>query len=98
MWRVGDGKGIDIWDQKWLSDLAYSKVVSPRIDVKINKVFDLFLPNSKVWNANLINTMFYLWEALMITSTILGNGEDYDTLVWPLTPDGEYSVRMAYRL
>ena len=58
MWRVGDGKGIDIWDQRWLPDLAYGKVVSPRIDAEINKVCDLFLPNSKVWNVDLIETMF----------------------------------------
>ena len=98
VWQVGDGKGIDIWDQKWLPDLAYSKVVSPKIDIKINKVCDLFLPNSKVWNAELINTLFYPWEASMITNTILGDGEDNVALVWPLTPDGEYSIRTAYRL
>ena len=98
MWRVGDGKRIDIWDQKWLPDLAYSKVVSPRIDTQINKICDLFLPNSKVWNADLINTMFYPWEASLITSTTLGEGEENDTLVWPLTPNGVYSVRTAYRL
>ena len=98
VWRIGDGKGIDIWDQKWLPDLAYNKVVSPRIDSQINKVCDLFLPNSKVWNEDLINTMFYSWEASVINSTILSEGEENDTLVWPLTPDGLYSVRTAYRL
>ena len=81
VWRVGDGKGIDIWDQKWLPDLVYSKVVSPRIDTQINKVCDLFLPNSKVWNTDLINTMFYPWEASLINNIILNEGEENDTLV-----------------
>ena len=81
VWQVGDGKGIDIWDQKWLPDLAYNKVVSPRIDTQINKVCDLFLPNSKVWNEDLINTMFYPWEASVINSTILSEGEENDTFV-----------------
>ena len=98
VWRIGDRKGIDIWDQKWLPDLAYNKVVSPIIDTQINKVCDLFLPNSKVWNEDLINTMFYPWEASVINSTILSEGEENDTLVWPLTPDGLYSVRTAYRV
>ena len=61
-------------------------------------VCDLFLPNSKVWNEDLINTMFYPWEASVINSTILSEGEENDILVWPLTPDGQYLVRTAYRM
>ena len=72
--------------------------MSPRIDAEINKVCDLFLPNSKVWNVDLIETMFYPWEASMIASTMVSEVEDNDTLVWPLTPDGEYYVWTAYRL
>ena len=34
----------------------------------------------------------------MIASTIVSEVEDIDTLVWPVTPDGKYSVRIAYRL
>ena len=61
-------------------------------------VCDLFLPNSKVWNEDLINTMFYPWEASVINSTTLSEGEENDTLVWPLASDGLYSVRTAYRM
>nr|POE54791.1 hypothetical protein CFP56_47627 [Quercus suber] len=42
--------------------------------------------------------MFYPWEASMIVRTIVSEVEDNDTLVWPSTPNGEYSVRTAYRL
>ncbi|KAK7859072.1 putative ribonuclease h protein [Quercus suber] len=51
-----------------------------------------------VWNSNIIETMFYPWEASMITGTIVSKGEDLDTLVWPLTSDGEYLVQTAYWL
>ena len=58
-------------------------MVSPRIDAEINKVCDLFLPNSKVWYVDLIETMFYPWEASMIASTIVSEVEDNDTCLAP---------------
>ncbi|KAL0001744.1 hypothetical protein SO802_015525 [Lithocarpus litseifolius] len=92
------GRGlILIWDQRWLPGLSYGKVMSPRIDASINKVSDLFQQNSKVWNLDLIETLFYPWEATMINSIIVSEVDDIDIHVWPLTLDGEYSVRTTYR-
>lgn len=49
-WRVGDGRMIDIWSHKWLPDPGQSRVVLPRNGVRVEKVCDLFYPNTKIWD------------------------------------------------
>ena len=41
---------------------------------------------------------FYHWEAEVIKGIHVSQFVDLDTLVWPFSPDGVYSVRSAYRL
>ena len=64
VWRVGDGQMIDIWSQSWLSDVGQSRVISPKNGAGVEKVYDLFYPNSKVWDSRLIQNLFYLLEIL----------------------------------
>lgn len=48
VWRVGDGRSINIWEQRWVPNLSTSKVVSPRSNSHVTWVSELFLPNSKL--------------------------------------------------
>ena len=63
VWRVGDGRKIDIWSHSWLPDVGQSKVILPRIGAGAEKVCDLFYPNSKIWDPGLIQHILYPWEA-----------------------------------
>ena len=40
--------------------------------------------------------MFYPWEADCIKSMPVSLHTDRDALIWPWTPDGDYSVKSAY--
>ena len=62
VWRVGDGRKIDIWGHSWLPNVGQSRVISPRNDARVEKVCDLFYPNSKTWDPGLIQHIFYPWE------------------------------------
>ena len=61
-------------------------------------VSDLFLPGTRRWDEELLDCNFYLWEVEIIKGIYVSQVVDTDTLVWPLTPDGMYSVRSAYWL
>ena len=98
VWRVGDGQKIDIWSHRWLPDVGQSKVISPRNDTDAGKVCDLFYPNSKLWDPGLIQHMFHPWEAEKILKIHVNEVSSEDMLVWPLSPDGDYSVKTAYIL
>lgn len=48
--------------------------------------------------SGLIKNLFYPWEADMIMKIHVSKVSTQDVLVWPLSPDGNYSVKSAYRL
>ena len=98
VWRVGNGHLIDIWNHRWLSEHTPGLVMSPRLDVNLNKVSDLLLHNPKQWNTDLLDRVFYPWEANEIKRIYLSEDTVEDKLIWPLTPSGVYSVKSAYHM
>ena len=45
-----------------------------------------------------MESIFLPWEAEMIQWIPVSEGYVEDLLIWPLTPDGNYSVRSTYRM
>ena len=73
-------------------------MISPTIGAGVEKVCDLFYPNSKIWNPGLIQHIFYPWEVEKILKIQVSEVSTEDMLVWPLSSNGDYSVKSAYRL
>ena len=69
LWRVGDGKQIKIFGERWLPGEEPAKVVSPSssstIDWTVNLLMD---PNGSGWNDHLLDAMFLPFEAQRIKS------------------------------
>ena len=97
-WRVGNGVNIQIWQHRWLPIEGGGKVLSPQWDPSLQVVCDLFLPGSRIWNEELIDQSFYSWEAKIIKSIPVSKYVAADALIWPLSSNGEYTVRSAYKL
>ena len=98
VWRVGDGSTIDVWGHRWLPALDHNKVISPRLDSLVMHVKDLFYPGTRIWDSGLLERTFLPWDAEMIKVIPVSEGWVADLLNWPLTPDGNYSVKSAYRM
>lgn len=64
--RVGDGKLIDVWRHKWLPNLNHSKIISPRVDLSVHRVCDLFYPDTRVWNPGRLENCLITWEADLV--------------------------------
>lgn len=59
-------------------------------------VKELWIPGEKQWNASLINSLFTSQTASAILQTPIINAAGQDTLVWKLTPAGNWSSKSAY--
>ena len=98
IWRVGSGQMIDVWHHKWLPDLNHSKIISPYANNDVSRVCDLFLLGPQTWDPGHLASCFLPLEADMVRKIqVYADGEE-DILIWPLTADGDYSVRSAYRM
>ena len=91
---MGNGELIDVWKHQWLPDPACNKIVSPRVSSLVTWVYDLFYPNTRIWDPGKLKGCFLPWEAELRGIIPISEGWDEDILIWPLTSDGEYSVRM----
>lgn len=98
IWRVGNRELIDIWRHRWLPDLTHSKIISPRANASVNRVCELFVPNTKIWDPGKLAFCFLPWEAEIVSQIQVFTDGEEDVLVWPLTADGGYSFRSAYHL
>ncbi|XP_075650169.1 putative mitochondrial protein AtMg00310 [Castanea sativa] len=97
-WRIGDGSVINIWKHRWLNSSGGGLIVTPQLDSSLITVKDLFIPDTKVWNTELIGQNFLPWEAESIQSIPISHYPMEDLLIWPFTTDGSYSVKSAYQM
>ena len=58
----------------------------------------LIFPNTRLWNAPLIDTIFDAPEAAIIKNISLSRRGSLDTIIWTATKTGVYSVQSAYHL
>ena len=98
-WRVGNGKLIHIWDDKWLPTPSTYKVISPPNGIpQFPMVSSLINPMTKWWNVDLIRTTFLPFEAETILKIPLSRTLLEDKIIWIGNRRGEFSVKSAYHI
>nr|POE67030.1 putative ribonuclease h protein [Quercus suber] len=97
-WRVGDGKLIRIFSDKWLP--CGDGVLSPSSGELHPEatVSELINRTSGWWNIQLIDRCFHPPDAAQIKSLPLCSTPQSDVLIWPLEKSGKYSVKTGYSL
>ncbi|KAL5548933.1 hypothetical protein UlMin_004164 [Ulmus minor] len=96
-WRVGSGRNIDIFKDRWLPEPSNFKVTTPRILLWIFKVAMLRLDNGD-WNKALIEYLFNDDDTNAILSLPIGSFDHDDVLFWHFTKDGDYTVKSGYKV
>ena len=70
VWRVGNGRRIRIWQDKWILLPTTYKVLSPpRVLDLASTVSSLIDGDTKWWNSALLEQLFSREEVLLIQST-----------------------------
>ena len=98
-WRVGNGKQIHIWDDKWLPTPSTHKVISPPVSLPIYPmVSSLIDPATKWWRAEMIRAAFLPFEADAILKIPISHNLPDDKLIWMGNNWGEFTVKNAYHV
>jgi ribonuclease HI len=97
LWRIGDGKSVSIWSDKWIPRPTMFSVISPcKVLPATAKVGDLIHGDPPDWNKNLIQSIFVDEDADLICNLPLSRYNQPDRLIWQATSSGEFTVRSAY--
>jgi hypothetical protein len=97
-WNIGDGKSINIWEDKWIHNQFGSTTWSKKPDnTTCHTVSDLIDDQNKCWKEQTIYQTFYPSEADQICSTPLTSTDQEDFVNWQGTKDGNYSVKSGYQ-
>jgi hypothetical protein len=98
-YQIVDGSS-SIWSSPWFSrweEIYDHLIIQEHHFIYPAIVRDLWLPNQKAWNVDLINSLFSPEIANDIMQTPIVNSVGQDTLIWKLTPAGKFSSKSAYK-
>ena len=96
-WRVGNGKVIHIWEDKWPPTPSTFKVISPpRILTDFPMVSTLIDSESRRWKVGLVRSIFLPFEANTIMNIPLSYNLLEDKIIWIGNKRGEFTMKSAY--
>lgn len=99
LWRVGNGRKINIYGDRWLPGGDLACVVSPTNEDASNWVVEkLLTARGEGWNDQLVDALFLPFEAQRIKCIPLLVTDQDDCVTWPRCRSDVYSVKMGYQL
>ena len=98
-WRVGNGKQIHIWKDRWLPTPSTYKVISPQIqNFEFPMVLSLIDPVSRWWKTEVLHATFLPFEVETILKISLSYNLPEDKLIWIGNRKGEFLVKSSYHV
>ena len=98
-WRVGNGKLIHIWNDKWLPTPTTYRVVSPPCDMNDFLMVSALIDHDlRSWKANLVKSIFLPFEADTILNIPISYNLSKDKLIWVGNRKGVFTVRSSYHV
>ena len=101
-WQVISGKNINFWESRWVPT-ANDGIISPT-DIRNRNRFTTLMVNDVIdndsgeWKIEFLQNFLTTEDYNSISAIPIGNLNDSDKVVWPLTGNGEYTVKSGYRL
>ena len=98
-WRVGNGKLIHIWEDKWLPTPSTYNVISPPNDMpQFSMVFSLIDPVTNWWRVDMVRVTFLPFEADLILRIPLSHNLLEDKIIWIGNNRGDFTAKSAYHI
>uniref|UniRef100_A0A453A9D4 Reverse transcriptase zinc-binding domain-containing protein n=1 Tax=Aegilops tauschii subsp. strangulata TaxID=200361 RepID=A0A453A9D4_AEGTS len=97
IWRIGDGKSVNIWTDPWIPRPWSRTVITPRGNNILQYVNDLIDPATGQCDERLVRETFWPDDVHHILQMPLRDGVS-DFIAWQFDPKGLHSVKSAYKL
>nr|XP_045084679.1 uncharacterized protein LOC123494096 [Aegilops tauschii subsp. strangulata] len=98
IWRVGDGKSIQIQRDQWLPRREGLMTAAFIRRSRLRWVNQLMIPDRNEWNVDLIRQIFYPFDADEICKLPIPSSNVSDQLAWHYERNGAFTVKSAYKL
>jgi hypothetical protein len=98
LWRVGDGKYINVWSDNWIPDVSPHTISKPSSISNIVKVCSLMKDDELRWEESVIRKFFSVEVAEKILNIPLSLDGGHDFPSWPISKSGLYTVKSAYNM
>ena len=96
-WRVGNGRLIHIWEDKWLPTPTTYKVISPPQPLDdFPMVLALIDEDSRRWKVDTLKFLFLPFEVEIILNIPQSYSLPEDKIIWVGNKRVEFSVKSAY--
>ncbi|KAK8540969.1 hypothetical protein V6N13_061017 [Hibiscus sabdariffa] len=97
LWKVGNGRCISIWEDKWIPNL-HEFQVSPAqpTNCPYLTVFSLIGEDQRSWDESKLERLFSTDEVNAILSIPIGGQSVKDSIIWQAARDVQYLVKSGY--
>lgn len=83
MWRIGDGEGIDFWNDPWLPRDQTRRPITPRRTNLVRRVSEVIDPVSGDWDTQLLIDTFWEQDSRVILALPVNTSLD-NAAAWKL--------------
>ena len=97
IWRVGNGKSINIWNDPWIPRGISRRVISRKGNNLITHVEELINPVTNTWDLDLLNQSM-VGEDVQVILRIPIHEQLDDFPAWHYDKKGLFSVKSAYKV
>lgn len=98
-WRIGDGKNVNIWQDRWIPghNALMAEEIVIRDDTRLLGVDALFQHNEKQWDITKLRALFNPNVVANILKVQLCSEVDEDKRLWSYERNGMFSVKSCYQ-
>ena len=94
IWRVVDGKNVNIWRDNWLPRISGLKTTAKKHRTRLKWVSELFMSGTRRWDENLIRHSFFHHDAEEILNIRIQSVGEGDLVAWHYEKSGMFSVKV----